>query len=200
MVNWLRAPRRLVFTLAVFACALSPALAARVEDTQKAVPLDALVRLQSQFTKAQWQRLGTVRHTHLVLPLTVPPGYRVLDVQVQHQGGGPNAESYVVTYGNGSGRIEFFGANWSAGGDPGPDSFARQFRSSLFGTGGIAVGEGRSGPNCLLAYQLWRAPGGQVEKRGLMEYRGDNYEMQSCGPGLSPADFIRFIESAIELP
>lgn len=159
--------------------------------------------VRAQFTDAQWRDLSSFRQLRVVLPLSVPAGYRVIKVDTNHQpfqrnssGGGYWPESYTVTYGDGAHTIEVDGSNWTAGGDPGPESYARYFHSPVFGTGVVSYGEGHKGSHCLLAYQLVHRPAGATFLEYLMEYRGQWYSVQSCDDRLAPADFIRMIESA----
>jgi hypothetical protein len=153
-------------------------------------------------TDAQRRQLHSLHHVAVVVPMMLPPGYHVAAVDVnrlpyqQVPGGGYWPESYSIRYSDGRNVIEFAGSNWSAGGDPGPESFARYFHSALFGTGVVSWGEGRYGPRCLLAYQVQRDSRGEPFLEYLMRYRGDVYSTQSCDTGLQPATFIRFIESA----
>jgi hypothetical protein len=152
-----------------------------------------------QFSAGESERLRSIVQIPVVIPVSLPPGYRVAKVDVSHPPfrtngtSGPPAENYMITYARGSATMAFGGTNWTAGGDPSPDVFTARFRSNLFGDGIVHLTD-RGDVKCWSAYVFEKRANG-TSLNFFMAFERGLYTAQGCDHAVSAAQFAQIVES-----
>lgn len=128
----------------------------------------------------------------IVVPTSLPPGFKLTSVNAQRAESCATCDDYKLLFRNGNATIEFFGTNWTAGGDVDDNAFNAYFSSPIWGRGVVSRGMGPNNTPCLTAYAL----DSHGNTSFFLKYETYYYDVQACNTALAPADVARMIESA----